>query len=617
MVKRTVVCDIEADGLFSNATKIWCIAAKDYDTGETFFWGPDELHEFHIFADNVHHWIGHNFISYDLRMLKKFLNIRIRPTRVTDTLLVSRLQCFSREGGHSLANWGKILNHPKPEHDDWTQYSPEMKVRCQQDVELNYKVADYLKLEGKAFGSEKASKIEHVVQHLLEDQSEYGFALDVQKAHQLFAMFGNKANQLEKEIIAEFPPKAVSVREAEPRYTADGSLSKVGLKSFGKEYTQVAGPFTLIDWQPFNLGSPKQKVARLAPWWSPVIRTKGYRKLKDKVKEKKLTQVEADLRAETMWQICEENLATLSPDAPQSLKKLTEHAMYVARYKEVEGWIDALGPDNRVHGTVFSTGAITHRMSHNSPNLANIPGVESPYGEECRSCFIVDNPYTHCLLGCDASGIQLRVLAHYMNDPDYTKEVLTGDIHTTNLLAMGIDKGIWDEHKQQWSARAIAKTFIYAWLLGAGDEKVGLICGGDSTWGRQVKDKFLSALPSLAALKQRAAEAARLGRLVGLDGRKIELKSAHFALSAYLQGAESCVMKYAMILWHRRVQDLGLDAKQVAVVHDEFQVEVRREHAEQVGEIIVQSIRDAGEYFKLNCPMDGEYKIGNNWLDTH
>ena len=182
---------------------------------------------------------------------------------------------------------------------------------------------------------------------------------------------------------------------------------------------------------------------------------------------------------------------------------------------------------------------------------------------------------------------------------------------------MGIDKGIWDEHKQQWSARAIAKTFIYAWLLGAGDEKVGLICGGDSTWGRQVKDKFLSALPSLAALKQRAAEAARLGRLVGLDGRKIELKSAHFALSAYLQGAESCVMKYAMILWHKRVQDLGLDAKQVAVVHDEFQVEVRREHAEQVGKIIVQSIRDAGEYFNLNCPMDGEYKIGNNWLDTH
>ena len=105
--------------------------------------------------------------------------------------------------------------------------------------------------------------------------------------------------------------------------------------------------------------------------------------------------------------------------------------------------------------------------------------------------------------------------------------------------------------------------------------------------------------------------------MVGLDGRKIQIKSEHFALSAYLQGGEAVVMKYAMCLWHQRIRKLKLDAKQVAIVHDEFQVEVLKSQADTVGKIIVQSIVDAGKYFKLNCPLDGEYKIGRNWYDTH
>jgi DNA polymerase-1 len=204
-----------------------------------------------------------------------------------------------------------------------------------------------------------------------------------------------------------------------------------------------------------------------------------------------------------------------------------------------------------------------------------------------------------------------------MNDPDYTKEVVDGDIHTKNLEAMGIDKGEWDEEHGQWSARSTAKTFIYAWLLGAGDEKVGLICGGDSSFGRRVKQTFLESLPALADLKEEATKTARTGRLVGIDGRHIEIKSAHYALSCYLQGAESCIMKKAMIDWHLEVRKRNLDAQMVAVVHDEFQIDVRKEHADEVGKIVVDSIIKAGEYFNLNCPMDGEYRIGNNWAETH
>ena len=188
MGNRTVICDIEADGLLSNVTQIWCIVCKDYNTGEVFTWTPDTLFEFSDFTQTVDHWIGHNFIAYDARVLKKLLGIKIKPSRVTDTLLVSRLQTYSRQGGHSLESWGHRLQHPKLEYKDFSVYTDEMLTYCINDVELTYKVACYLKLEGKEYGNEKANLIEHYSQYLLQKQSEYGFALDVQKAHQLFVL---------------------------------------------------------------------------------------------------------------------------------------------------------------------------------------------------------------------------------------------------------------------------------------------------------------------------------------------------------------------------------------------------------------------------------------------
>jgi DNA polymerase-1 len=496
-----------------------------------------------------------------------------------------------------------------------------MKYRCQEDVELNYKVAVALKSEGVHLGSEKAAYIEHLSQHLLQLMTEYGFALDVPKAHKLFALLKSKATTLEEQIREAAPDLPISKGEVTPKYKKlDGSLSKVGLKCLGDRWEDCSGPFTKIDYQVFNLDSPKQKVKRLEGWWHPTIHTKGYRNLlavqQWGKKDEKLTDEQFNERTRYMWQLCEENFNTITDDAPQSLRLLGEYAMVTSRYKEIEGWLDALGTDDRVHGNVHSIGAITHRMSHSKPNMANIPGSGSPYGEDCRSCFTVRDPLRYSLLGCDASGIQLRILAHYMNDPDYTHECVNGDIHEKNLTAMGIDKGKLHEDGKHES-RDIAKTFIYAWLLGAGDEKVGSICGGDSVFGRDVKETFLASLPSLAALKQRAKQAAGLGRLVGLDGRYLEIKSEHFALSAYLQGAESCIMKHAMVQWHKWVHERGLDARMVAVVHDEFQVETLNEHCDEVGDLIIKSIVKAGEHFKLNCPLDGEYKTGKNWYDTH
>jgi len=193
-----------------------------------------------------------------------------------------------------------------------------------------------------------------------------------------------------------------------------------------------------------------------------------------------------------------------------------------------------------------------------------------------------------------------------MNDPDYIKEVVDGDIHTKNQKAASL------------KTRDLAKTFIYAWLMGAGSERIGRIIGGTPKDGKATTDRFLNNTPALAEFKlHQIAGAARNGGLVGFDGRWIWIKSEHFGMSVYLQGGESCVMKWAMLDWHRKARQAELDFKQVAVVHDEFQTEVLREHADQLGEIQCQSIRDAGKFFKLNCPMDGEYRIGNNWQETH
>jgi DNA polymerase-1 len=605
-MRRKVVCDIEANGLLYNVTTVHCIVCKEWNTGEVTMFTPDTLDTFEEYASTVDEWVGHNFLAYDLRVLRKVLGVKIRASRVYDTLLISRLQNFNREGGHSLANWGRLLNFSKGDYDEWDEYTEEMLGYCANDVELTYRVAVALKSEGGKRGSVLSERIEHASQHILENQKSNGFALDVPRAHKLFTEVKSRAQELERQILDEMTPIAKAIRVIKPHYKKDGSLSSVGLKLLGKNWEATAGPFTAIKWVEFNLDSPKQKVERLNGWWSPTIRTKGYRKLRDKVYRNQITSEEFELKEPYTWQLCDENFATIKANAPQVLRYLGEYAMCNSRSKEIEGWFDGLGTDNRVHGSVFSIGSGTHRMAHQSPNMANIPGRDSPYGPECRSCWTVSDSDHYCLLGTDAVGIQLRLLAHYMNDAEYTKEVVDGDIHTKNQKAASL------------STRDLAKTFIYAWLMGAGSERIGRIIGGTSKDGKATTDRFLANTPALAKFRlHRIAGAAKAGGLVGFDGRWIHIKSEHFGMSVFLQGGEQAVMKWAMLDWHKKARQAGLDFKQVAVVHDEFQTEVARTDAEQLGEIQCQSIRDAGSYFKLNCLMDGEYRIGNNWQETH
>ena len=288
---------------------------------------------------------------------------------------------------------------------------------------------------------------------------------------------------------------------------------------------------------------------------------------------------------------------------------IAEYLMLSKRVAQIESWLLAVKKDGRVHGKVITNGAVTGRMTHSSPNMAQIPNSGSIYGPECRECWTVEDG--NVLVGCDASGLELRMLAHYMKDQDYVRTVTEGsskdgtDVHTVNQRAAGL------------STRDNAKTFIYAFLYGAGDAKIGSIVGGNAKAGAKLKENFLGQTPALAKLIDKVKGLSSKGYLFGLDGRRIWVRSEHAALNTLLQGAGAIVMKKALVLFDNKVIANKWNVKYVANVHDEAQLECSRDIAEDVGKAFKQSIIEAGEHFKLRCPLDGQYKIGNNWRETH
>jgi DNA polymerase I-like protein with 3'-5' exonuclease and polymerase domains len=283
--------------------------------------------------------------------------------------------------------------------------------------------------------------------------------------------------------------------------------------------------------------------------------------------------------------------------------------MLQKRVAQIESWLEAVKDDGRVHGKVITNGAVTGRMTHSSPNMAQIPNAGSIYGHECRECWTVEEG--NVLVGCDASGLELRMLAHYMKDDGYVRTVTEGsskdgtDVHTVNQRAAGL------------ATRDNAKTFIYAFLYGAGDAKIGSIVGGSAKDGTKLKAKFLAQTPSLARLLERVKRTAATGAVPGLDGRRIWVRSEHAALNSLLQGAGAIVMKKALCLFHDKIKENRWKVKLVANVHDEFQFECPPDIAELAGKAARMSIIEAGQHYKLRCPLDGEYKIGRSWKETH
>jgi len=571
-----LIFDIETNGL--NPSKVWVIVTKDIDSGTVETYVEGEWPAFNLAIKNAEEVIGHNIMGYDIPVCERLLKTDFSNCQITDTLVMSRLANPQRDA-HSLAYWGEQLGYPKGDYNDWSQYTPEMVEYCKQDVNVNEQVYKRLLIELDSFGSESIV-LEHEVQRIIQKQIRNGWLLDVPKARDLVAQLKEKSYDLEEIVQQVFLPLPTYIKEIVPKLKKDGTTSIVGLKFLGERWGEVSGPFSRIDWPVFNLGS-RQQIGRYLKHfgWKP----------KD---------------------FTETGHAIVSEDILKNVKGIPEASLIASyllvgkRIAQVRSWLESIDETTeRVHGYVNTNGAVTGRMTHSKPNLAQVPSSNSLYGPECRACWIVAK--RNKLVGIDASGLELRMLAHYMNDPAYTNEILSGDIHTANMKAAGL------------ANRNLAKTFIYAYLYGAGDEKIGSIAGGGRKKGKQLKESFLKATPALATLKDNVAASAGKGFITALDGRKVFIRSEHAALNSLLQSAGALVMKQALVILDKYAKMYNLDYKFVGNVHDEFQVEVREEQAERFGALAASCIEAAGIHFKLRCPLAGEYNVGNNWAETH
>ena len=540
------IVDIETDSL--DATKVHCIVAKDIDSGRVYSFPPDLLTEFKSWSQGVKQFIMHNGLSFDAPVLNRLLGTNIKPSQVLDTLVLSQLFNPIRDG-HSLKAWGERLGFPKGDVDTFEVYTPDMLEYCKQDVNITHKVFQELEKEGKGF-SAYSSEVEHKIRVIIDQQERNGFAIDMQKAMSLYNVLKDEADTLEKWSVDHFDPTVVELK-------------------------------TKTKYIPFNIGSRQQIADRLMKLgWKPKQHTdKGNIIINEAV------------------------LDTIQlPEA----KKFSRFFLLQKRIALIKSWIKACDDkDGRVHGRVMTLKTITGRMSHNSPNMAQIPAVRSPYGKECRECWTVSNPHTHSIVGTDASGLELRCLAHLMNDTTFTDILLTGDIHTHNMKMAGL------------TDRDQAKTFIYAFMYGAGANKIGKIVGAGAKEGGQLITKFLTSMPSLKRVRDEVTKASAKGKIRGIDGRVLYIRSPHSALNTLLQGAGAVVCKVWLINIMTRVRTLGVDAKLVASIHDEYQFEVLNTDVKKFGQITKDAMKDTEKELRMKCPLDSEWKVGKTWAETH
>ncbi len=326
------------------------------------------------------------------------------------------------------------------------------------------------------------------------------------------------------------------------------------------------------------------------------------------------------------WTLSEANLNTLPEDAPEGAKRLAEWLTLEGRRSSLVEWLGHVREDNRIHGSFTHIGAWTGRMAHSNPNQANIASefhgtpvtavehVKAKYDGQLRGLWSV--PEGSYLVGTDAEGIQLRILAHLMKSEEYTHAIVSGkkedetDIHNLNRKALGISHITRDD----------AKTFIYAFLLGAGIGKVSQILRVSNKEATEAVENFTQSIDGLAKLKNSVIPTvARRGWFRGLDGRKVKVPSQHKTLAGMLQNGESVIMKHAALRWVAKANERKFDYRLVTWPHDEWQTELSGSHedAEELGSLQRQSIVDTGLALDLFCPLAGSTDIGRNWRETH
>lgn len=604
--------DIETDNLLKEATVVHCIATENLDTGESrlFTAYPDlprdgSLEDGLRYLSEADELWGHNISSFDIPALKKIRGWQpSEHTAILDSYIYSLLAFpdlknldFKRRkaqakageeqfpgnlcGQYNLKAWGARLGEAKGSYGDnrkdWSTYDEDMGKYCLQDVRTN---AVLIRRLGREVGRVPGNllEVEQYLHTIMSKQEDHGFWVDQDHLTSLISLMETERAAAEDKLQDLFPPRTVVY------YTPK--------KRLRREKTIV-----------FNPGSRQQIARNLIEkyGWEPKEFTPGGA---PKVDEKVLG-------------------ALPYPEA----KELTEYLLLGKRLGQItegkQAWLKKIDADSRIHPRTIVVGTPHGRCAHKNPNIAQIPAVGKKYGKECREAF---GPTPGLVqVGCDASGIQLRALAHYLARYDggaYVKVVTEGDPHTANQEAAGL------------KTRHDAKTFIYSFLFGAGDQHIGFQLGAPvgngklaRNKGRATRARFLRGMPALARVIEdlKVAWESRGGKdggyITGLDGRYIPVGSDHTLLNYLLTGFEVAVMKRAHWILHKELESMGwewgVDYAQLAFVHDEYQFECPEDRAELLGSKAVWAIRKAGEDLGSRCPLDGEYKIGHSWYECH
>lgn len=597
-----ILFDLESNGLLDTLDTIHCLVTLDTDTGEVKRFRGSDIETTGLPYLSQHPSIGgHNIIKFDLPALQKVFGWRYFG-KVFDTLVMTRLlfadvgdsdlKLFKRKkfpgkliGSHSLKAWGYRLGVLKGSYASeagdgcWDFWSEAMEDYCEQDVRVTY--ALFTKIQADEYPT-LAEWIEHEFCKIIQRQESRGVCFDEDAAARLWSLLAQRKAEVEQELKSVFG----SWQELDKEFIPKRDNKRLGYKAgvLVKKYKTVE----------FNPGSRKH-IARVLMdrhGWTPVYFTDS-------------KQVKVD----------EKVISKLSyPECPKILEYLVLSKRLGQLAEGAQAWLKNVR-SGRIHGSVNTGGAVTGRCTHSNPNLAQVPAGNALYGRECRSLFTASPGYM--LVGCDASGLELRCLAHYMarwDKGEYAQEILSGDIHTKNQNAAGLP------------SRDHAKTMIYGYLYGAGDGKLGEIIKGSEQAGARLRRNLQTNIPALGKLTDAVKSVTKSrGWLRGIDGRKLHVRHRHAALNTLLQSAGAIAMKLALIIsdWYLQSEGLvplglgGSDYEFVLNIHDEYQVETLPQHAQAVGEALALAIAAAGAYLGFRCPLAGKFKEGKNWAETH
>jgi DNA polymerase I-like protein with 3'-5' exonuclease and polymerase domains len=669
------LADTETNGLLDDATKVHSLVLEDIDTGDVLscanhavpgvsqFYPPIEAGlDALAKADLV---VGHNWIKFDAPVLDKIYRFKMDETIVEDSLIMSRLMYpeignadtrLIKEGTlpgrmwgrHGLEAWGHRLGLHKGDYaktmkekdiDPWADWSPDMQDYCERDVKVLGELRKRYRLLVKkliAEGNDPARciEIEHQIVWVMAQQERNGFPFDVKRAGDLYSKIVGQRETLEHNLDNLFKPWWVKTstetvgktRNVKMTGQPDVTIPRTSEKT-GKELSPYVGPplceyeegavYSKIKYTKFNPNSRPHIADRLTALhgWEP-----------------------SDFTKTGLPQVDDEILVKLAyPEA----KELAKYFLLDKRVGQIaegkQAWLK-VEKKGKIHGTVNTNAAVTGRATHSGPNVGQVPSVRVPFGKECRECFHVD-PAWGVLLGSDQDALELRCLAGFMSLWDngaYIETVLRGDkkvgtdIHSVNARALGLDpvKRYPVGGKQQ-TGRDLAKTWFYAFIYGAGNLKLGKILGETKKSlqvkrGKVSRARFLKELPALGALIEAVKEVVNdKGYLLGLDGRKLHIRSLHSALNTLLQSAGALLCKVWVILIERKCREAGLkhgwdgDYAFCAWVHDEVQIAVREKHIETLTRICKEAAVEAGEFFEFACPTEADASTGRTWAETH